>query len=85
MISEKFDSVVFIENTSIAHSMVFIGSEPIRSQHLHRLTDTFGMANSLRETALGRQEDWEKPDGRSVVKNLPRPDLNPYPYEYPPL
>jgi predicted dithiol-disulfide oxidoreductase (DUF899 family) len=36
-------------------------------------------------TALGRQEDWEKPDGRSVVKNLPRPDLNPYPDEYPPL
>ena len=42
MISEKFDSVVFIENTSIAHSMVFIGSEPIRSQYLHRLTGTFG-------------------------------------------
>jgi predicted dithiol-disulfide oxidoreductase (DUF899 family) len=36
-------------------------------------------------TALGRQEDWEKPDGRSADKNLPRPDLNPYPDEYPPL
>lgn len=35
-------------------------------------------------TALGRQEDWEKPAGRSAGKGLPpRPDLNPFPDEYP--
>lgn len=35
-------------------------------------------------TALGRQEDWELPKGRSVGDGLrPRPDLNPYPDEYP--
>ena len=35
-------------------------------------------------TALGRQEDWEEPKGRSAGKGLPpRPDLNPYPDEYP--
>lgn len=35
-------------------------------------------------TALGRQEDWEKPAGRSAGKALPpRPDLNPFPDEYP--
>lgn len=34
-------------------------------------------------TALGRQEDWEEPQGRSVGKSLPpRPDLNPYPDQY---
>ena len=34
-------------------------------------------------TALGRQEDWEEPQGRAVGKALPpRPDLNPYPDEY---
>jgi predicted dithiol-disulfide oxidoreductase (DUF899 family) len=35
-------------------------------------------------TALGRQEDWEEPKGRSAGKGLPpRPDLNPFPDEYP--
>jgi predicted dithiol-disulfide oxidoreductase (DUF899 family) len=35
-------------------------------------------------TALGRQEDWELPKGRSVGDGLPpRPDLSPYPDEYP--
>lgn len=35
-------------------------------------------------TTLGRQEDWEEPKGRSAGKSLPpRPDLNPYPDEYP--
>jgi predicted dithiol-disulfide oxidoreductase (DUF899 family) len=35
-------------------------------------------------TALGRQEDWEEPTGRSAGQALPpRPDLNPYPDEYP--
>jgi hypothetical protein len=33
-------------------------------------------------TALGWQEDWEEPTGRSAGKALP-PDLNPYPGEYP--
>jgi predicted dithiol-disulfide oxidoreductase (DUF899 family) len=34
-------------------------------------------------TALGRQEDWEEPKGRSAGKGLPpRPDLNPFPDEY---
>jgi len=35
-------------------------------------------------TALGRQEIWEEPKGRSVGNGLPpRPDLNPFPDEYP--
>ena len=34
-------------------------------------------------TALGRQEDWEEPKGRSAGRGLPpRPDLNPFPDEY---
>lgn len=34
-------------------------------------------------TALGRQEDWEEPKGRSVGPGLPpRPDLAPFPDEY---
>lgn len=35
-------------------------------------------------TALGRQEDWEEPKGRAAGGGLPpRPDLSPYPDEYP--
>jgi predicted dithiol-disulfide oxidoreductase (DUF899 family) len=35
-------------------------------------------------TALGRQEDWEEPKGRAAGEALPpRPDLSPYPDEYP--
>jgi predicted dithiol-disulfide oxidoreductase (DUF899 family) len=35
-------------------------------------------------TALGRQEEWEEPKGRAAGGGLPpRPDLNPYPDEYP--
>lgn len=34
-------------------------------------------------TALGRQEDWEEPKGRTAGLGLPpRPDLNPFPDEY---
>ena len=34
-------------------------------------------------TDLGRQEDWEEPQGRWVGKSLPRrPDLDPYPDQY---
>jgi predicted dithiol-disulfide oxidoreductase (DUF899 family) len=43
-----------------------------------------GSYHLLDLTALGRQEDWELPKGRAAGGGLPpRPDLSPYPDEYP--
>lgn len=49
-----------------------------------RGTEAMGGAYAFLDlTALGRQEDWEEPKGRSAGKGLPpRPDLNPLPDEY---
>lgn len=43
-----------------------------------------GSSYLLDLTALGRQEDWEEPRGRAAGGGLPpRPDLVPYPDQYP--
>lgn len=88
---EKAGSAYYLANPDQPFDLPGISCFLRRGDEIFHTYSTYGRGGEatggsyffLDLTALGRQEDWEEPKGRSAGKGLPpRPDLNPFPDEY---
>lgn len=88
---EKAGTAYYLENPDHPFDLPGMSCFLRRGEDVYHTYSTYGRGAEatggscyfLDLTALGRQEDWEEPKGRSAGKSLPpRPDLNPFPDEY---